>query len=331
MKFAVVITTINPPTSTIRGICDDLKAPLIVIGDNKSPDDWVYADADYYSVARQREAMPKIAEILPYNHYCRKNLGYLIAASQGVDMIVDTDDDNIPLENWYIPDAQGEFETVPSDKGFVNVYSAFSDMHIWPRGLPLQEVLEDGANLRGVAFDKAKHKVGVWQGLANGDPDVDAIYRLVLNKPCTFDSRSPLVLDDGTVCPYNSQNTATYREFFPLLYLPCFVNFRFTDILRGLIGQVILWAHGARLGFFEATVFQDRNEHDFFKDFVDEDPCYRFPYDVVETVKAAITPGASVTAQLVEAYEALAKNEIVEAKKEMPILEAWLAELANVT
>jgi hypothetical protein len=327
MSAAIIITTINPPTKTIRTICDELSSPLIVIGDNKSPEAWSYDGADYYSVSRQSEALPSIADIFPYNHYCRKNLGYILAARQGVDAIIDTDDDNIPNHDWHVPAQTGEFETVPADMGFVNVYSAFTDMHIWPRGLPLQEVLSSNANLRGQSFEKSFRKVGVWQGLANGDPDVDAIYRLILNKPCMFDVREPLVLGRGVVCPYNSQNTVTYKEFFPLLYLPCYVNFRFTDILRGLIGQVILWAHDAHLGFFEATVFQDRNEHDFYKDFLDEDPCYRYPYDVVETVKSSITSGASVSEQLVEAYEALAQKDIVDGEKELPILKLWLAEL----
>lgn len=327
MSTAIVITTINEPTETIRAICDQLDHPLIVIGDLKSPSGWQYEGADYYSTDRQKDLFPEVAEMLPYNHYCRKNLGYLVAARDGATAIVDTDDDNIPNPDWYLPEAQGEYDTVAEGRGYVNVYSAFTDMHIWPRGLPLQEVNAKQANLRGQVFEKAHHSVGVWQGLANGDPDVDAIYRLVLNQPCTFEKRDPLVLSQGTVCPYNSQNTLTYRKFFPLLYLPSFVSFRFTDILRGLVGQVILWAHDARLGFFEATVFQDRNEHDFFKDFLDEDPCYRHPYDVIDIVTAAITPGGDVSSQLIEAYRALAKHGIVDEEKELPVLTTWLEAL----
>ncbi|MEO1659103.1 MAG: DUF288 domain-containing protein [Pseudomonadota bacterium] len=327
MTTAIIITTINPPTKTVLEICRQGKADLIVIGDNKSPDGWECPGATYFDVDRQREVMPQIADILPYNHYCRKNLGYLFAVRDGAEIIVDTDDDNIPNDDWYIPKQSGEFDTVSSGKGFVNAYSAFTDQHIWPRGLPLQDVLSPNADLRGSSFKKKLHNVGVWQGLANGDPDVDAIYRLVINKPCTFEKRDPLVLDEGVVCPYNSQNTITYKEFFPLLYLPCFVNFRFTDILRGLIGQVILWDHGARLGFFEATVFQDRNEHDFFKDFVDEDPCYRYPYDVIDVVKSSIRSGASVADQLIDAYRSLSRNGIVDQDKELPVLEPWLSEL----
>ena len=115
------------------------------------------------------------------------------------------------------------------------------------------------------AFDqknmvKEVNKIGIWQGLADLDPDVDAIYRLTSNKEVTFDKGDPIVLGKETWCPFNSQNTLfASPQFFPLLYLPAFVTFRFTDILRGYVAQPILQAAGYRLGFTEATVYQDRN------------------------------------------------------------------------
>ena len=67
--------------------------------------------------------------------------------------------------------------------------------------------------------------------------------------------------------PYNTQNTATRKELFPLLYLPAYVTFRFTDILRGLIAQPIMWLYDYHLGYSGATVTQKRNAHDYFEDF----------------------------------------------------------------
>ena len=77
--------------------------------------------------------------------------------------------------------------------------------------------------------------VGVWQGLADEDPDVDAIYRLTSDTPCYFNERNPVVLAKGTVCPFNTQNTIIIKPLFNLLYLPTTATFRFTDILRGLV------------------------------------------------------------------------------------------------
>ena len=51
------------------------------------------------------------------------------------------------------------------------------------------------------------------------------------------------------------------------MYLPAFVSFRFTDILRGYVAQRIMWDYGLRLGFLPPNVFQKRNEHDLMADF----------------------------------------------------------------
>ena len=58
-----------------------------------------------------------------------------------------------------------------------------------------------------------------------------------------------MVLGTGTMSPFNTQNTLIRKELFALLYLPTYVTFRFTDILRGLVAQPIMWAAGYALGF----------------------------------------------------------------------------------
>ena len=168
-------------------------------------------------------------------------LGYLHAVAGGAEVIADPDDDNLPNADWSFPRFDGPSPSTDTDRGFVNVYRAYTDQHIWPRGFPLPRVLDDSATLAHAEASSREVRVGVWQGLADGDPDVDAIYRLTSNRPCVFEQRGPLVLDAGTLCPFNSQNTAYRRELFPLLYLPALVTFRFTDILRGLVAQPVMW------------------------------------------------------------------------------------------
>ena len=172
-------------------------------------------------------------------------------------------------------------------------------------------------------WNEAPAHIGIWQGLADGDPDVDAIYRLVDNTPCYFRDDPPVVLSRGTLSPFNSQNTAVRRELFALLYLPCTVTFRFTDILRSLVAQPIMWAHGYTLGFTAATVVQIRNPHDYLRDFESEIPCYLESRHVVSLVTAAIQAGASVPDQLQQAYIALHRAGIVH-QEELRVLSAWL-------
>ncbi|MFL6529632.1 MAG: STELLO glycosyltransferase family protein, partial [Chthoniobacterales bacterium] len=122
------------------------------------------------------------------------------------------------------------------------------------------------------------------------------------------------------------QNTLFVRELFPLLYLPAFVTFRFTDILRGLVAQPIAWAAGYRLGFTSATVVQERNPHDYLKDFELEIPCYLLAQRVADTVSAAVRETASVSDNLHNAYEALLTAGIVQ-RDELRLLSAWLEDV----
>jgi hypothetical protein len=266
-----------------------------------------------------------VVDKLPYNHYGRKMIGYLFAVGAGADMIIDTDDDNIPKAGWTFPSFDGSYETIAADQGFVNIYSSFTKRRIWPRGLPLDRI-----HVPALPATIQDASVGIWQGLADGDPDVDAIYRLVSNEPCYFDDRAPLTLSPGTLSPFNSQNTAVRPQLFPLLYLPAFVTFRFTDILRGWVAQPIMWAAGYRLGFLGATVVQERNPHDYTKDFESEVPCYLHANKVYDAVSKAVSPDSSVTENLRSSYSALHEIEIVTAA-ELDLLDAWLGDLGALT
>jgi hypothetical protein len=329
-RTSIVITSIFAPTEAVNKFAALPNYKLVVAGDRKSPADWAQDGAEFLSVSDQEALGFQMSAKLPYNHYGRKMMGYLHAIREGAEAIVDTDDDNIPYDGWKFPALEGSFDTAPAGKGFVNIYKNFTSHHIWPRGYPLDLILNADHNLREEELTQQPTKIGVWQGLADSDPDVDAIYRLIDNTEVFFDKRSPIVLPEGTLCPFNSQNTLVRRELFPLLYLPAYVTFRFTDILRGLVAQPIMWAHGYRLGFTQATVLQVRNPHDYVKDFESEIPCYLHPNRVIAAVQRAIQPGHSVSDDLRAVYDELAKENIVTAA-EVELLDLWLADLAALT
>lgn len=327
---SIVITSIFAPTEAVTKFAALPDYQLVVAGDKKSPADWSAPDVQYLNVADQEALGFRMSEKLPFNHYGRKMMGYLHAIRAGAQAIVDTDDDNIPYDSWSFPELEGTFATSPADAGFVNIYKNFTSHHIWPRGYPLDLILNTEHNLKEADLTQENVKIGIWQGLADSDPDVDAIYRLVDNTEIFFDKRSPIVLAEGTLCPFNSQNTLVRRELFPLLYLPAYVTFRFTDILRGLVAQPIMWAHGYRLGFTEATVIQVRNPHDYVKDFESEIPCYLHPNRVIAAVSRAIDKGNTVSENLRLAYAELAKENIVSAQ-EIELLDLWLADMTALT
>jgi hypothetical protein len=324
----IVITSIFPPTQAVHSFSNKKDYSLVVVGDKKSPNDWHLDGVHYLGIEKQAQNQFKLVQRLPYNHYCRKMIGYLFAIKEGASTIIDTDDDNYPKAAWAFPDFEGSFDLISGVDGYINVYSLFTGHKIWPRGLPLNAIaLQDDLE---ALIQKQFCNVGIWQGLADGDPDVDAIYRLTNNTPCFFQERSPVVLDRGVVSPFNSQNTAFCKELFPLLYLPTSVSFRFTDILRGFVAQPIMWSRDYLLGFTEATVVQERNNHDLMEDFRLEIPMYDSCESLVPIVSQVVRKDASISDNLLAAYAELIRCEIV-ASSEMQILDAWLDDLAKIS
>lgn len=325
----IVITSINAPTTAVDAYGQLDGWDVVVVGDRKTPQDWRSSNVTFIPYAAPADSSSTFERLLPVDHYSRKMLGYLRAMENNATVIVDADDDNTPYPGWDWPDFSGPFRTTPKERGFVNVYRSFTDQHIWPRGFPLKRIQDPQAVLSPGDATVAEAHVGIWQGLADGDPDVDAIYRLTIGSACTFENLEPIVLSEGTLCPFNSQNTAFKKEFFPLLYLPASVPFRFTDILRGLVAQPLLWRSSHLLGFAKATVFQDRNPHDYLADFESEIPCYLYPDTVIELVTGAIKGDSPLCDNLLRAYESLVQARIVP-PEEMPLLKAWIDEVKKI-
>lgn len=324
MSCYIVITTIHLPSKAIEHYASMQNCKLVVVADKKTPDQWRLNRVSFLSVQQQQESKSQLGELLPFNHYARKMMGYLFAIKNGATKIIDTDDDNIPKEGWSFPDFSGNYDMLPGELGFVNIYQLFTKQLIWPRGLPLSFVREK--NIQQIFLTKQICKVGIWQALADEDPDVDAIYRLTNNVACNFEEHSPVVLGKKTISPINSQNTIFEKKFFALLYLPSTVTFRFTDILRGLVAQPILWLYDYHIGFMGATVIQQRNEHDYMKDFSDEIPMYLHSEKIISLITPVLSSEISVSENLILAYTELTKNEIVQ-KDELIILDAWLKEI----
>lgn len=328
MTTSIVITSIFPPTESVVWYSKMTDYEVIVIGDNKTPKGWSCANVKYYSVDQSDSLGFELAKKLPYNHYCRKMIGYLVAIQNDSDFIIDTDDDNAPNIRYGFPAFDSKYHCISVDKGFINIYELYTEKKIWPRGLPLDLIGKEFKLENELSLIDCK--VGIWQGLADGDPDVDAIYRLVNNDTCYFNQREPVVLGKGTISPFNTQNTIIRKDLYPLMYLPAFVTFRFTDILRSLIAQPIMWIYNYQLGFISPTVVQERNPHDYMADFISEIPMYLHTRRVIELVSNSISKSTTIECNLYNAYNCLLKDNIV-CDKEMILLELWLKDIANLS
>jgi hypothetical protein len=164
----------------------------------------------------------------------------------------------------------------------------------------------------------------IQQGLADGNPDVDAIYRMVFPLPLQFDRIGALALSSGSWCPFNSQNTTWFPEAFALLYLPAFCSYRMTDIWRSFVAQRIAWENDWSILFHNATVQQQRNDHDLMRDFADEVPGYLHNRRIAEVLGSlTLRRGPlAIPENLLRCYEALMRMDLV-GKEEIALVEAW--------
>lgn len=244
-------------------------------------------------------------------------------------MIIETDDDNIPRDEFWEPRAATVPARLCETTAWTNVYHWYADAQIWPRGLPLNRVRDIPAPFE--SLPEADVYCPIQQGLADENPDVDAIYRLVLPLPFNFLKKGAVALR-GAWCPFNSQNTTFFAPAFPLLYLPYHCSFRMTDIWRSFVAQRIAYHNGWGVLFHDATVFQERNDHDLLHDFADEVAGYLNNQKIRDALEATDLPvGADAIPQAMRACYAKLIEIGVVGPEEAPLLEAWLGDLDGMT
>lgn len=333
-----VVTTIQEPTPSIRGLVKSLKQTggrLIAVGDQKGPARFDPAPdapdlSNFYPLARQQELPFSLAALLPTRHYARKNLGYLVAMSQGATRIYETDDDNMPADGWAPFPLRVPAQAV-APRPWMNVYRLFSDELIWPRGFPLDRVTDGRTYEHDAKSPPVEVEAPIQQGLADLAPDVDAVWRLILDHDFRFRPGPSVVLGPGTWCPFNSQNTWWWPAAYPLLYLPSYCSFRMTDIWRSFVAQRCLWELGLGVVFHAADVIQQRNVHNLMRDFADEVPGYLRNDQLVRTLSdLKLSSGPDAAGENVaRCYEALVGAELFP-REEMPLVRAWLNDTAEL-
>jgi hypothetical protein len=332
--FFSVITTIQLPTESLLRCSErstELGGVLIAIGDTRTPEAFAVPGVRYLSLAEQLLSPWHIARAGPTGHYSRKNVGYLEAIRSGANCIFETDDDNFPLPAWC-----ARTETVSArrvnDRGWINVFRLFTDRRIWPRGFPLDRIAGSLAGKTELDPAALPVRAPIQQGLANGSPDVDAIWRLVLDEPIEFRDGPSVLLPAGSWCPFNSQSTWWYPLAFPLLYLPSHCSFRMTDIWRSFVAQRCLWALGMGVVFHGAEMRQERNLHNLLRDFEQEMPGYISNGEIAATLESLPLPAGehSVAANLRACYEALAGRGFLP-RDELALVNDWLRDIESAS
>jgi len=264
-------------------------------------------------------------------------LGYLEAAAAGCSFIRETDDDNFPLESYFLDFPREWKARSPRVPGhWINPYLYFSDEYIWPRGYPINHIESNRLAHKELAQDYSDttvKKIGVVQGLADGAPDVDALYRLVYQNSGDFKFKEskPLLIPIGTYAPFNSQVTTWNIELLPLMYLPQTCTFRMTDIWRSFIATRLMHLNGYNLVFTGSSAFQDRNVHNLLKDFSDEVPGYIGNDELVQELQSVLLRGGmqNLELDLLAVYSHLVAKGFFKAE-EMGSLKSWLLDLRGL-
>lgn len=296
MKYCLVVTTIKVPellldyAKNFVSYNHQKDAGVLIIGDIKTPketeslvkrirDMGIYAE--YLDIEKQEkwlEDFPKLKKIIPYNSDNRRNIGYLIAAQKGAEIIIAVDDDNyVDLSKDYLKDhsivgKRMNFKAISDESGWFNICSMIRfepNGRIYPRGYPYYKRWKDGK----YSFKKVNGRVVVNEGLWLEDPDIDSITRLTENSKGKKILKEQVFLDKGTFSPINTQNTAFHCDILPCLYFVLMggninglVIERYGDIWFGLFAKKIIDHMGDYTAFGKPFAIHRRNTHNLLKD-----------------------------------------------------------------
>ena len=247
------------------------------------------------------------------------------------EFIIETDDDNEINEHFFKDISLNHSAKNILTNGWINIYNAFlknKNVKIWPRGLPFENISKDFV----ISSNRVKKYFYVQQGICNGDPDVDAIFRIINKKKnFIFKKNLKFSINPKTYVPINSQNTLWYYKAFPLLYLPSYCSLRATDIWRGLIAKIILGNDGKSILFKSSEVFQKRNDHNLINDLKDEMELYQnLDFTLNQLLKIKLLKGEkNYSKNLLKIYKNLVLFNIFP-KKELDLVKFWIRDFNTV-
>ena len=290
--------------------------------------DFALEGTRYLDLEAQRASGLAYADLCPEDHYARKNIGYLTAIQSGVPLIVETDDDNLPAQGFFAPRAREQRVSTARACGWVNVYRYFADGTTWPRGLPLDEIMRAPVPYDSLAVDIAD--CPIQQGLADDNPDVDAVYRLCLPLPLRFRRDRRAGPRPGRLVsvqqPEHDVVAGRLSAALPagVLFVPHDRHLaqlrRPADRLGRTAGRCCSTSRPCRR---RATT------HNLMRDFEDEVPGYLHNRAIAARLAGLdLVAGVDAIADNLRAcYAALAEMELV-ASAELALLGAWLLDLA---
>ncbi len=286
-----------------------------------------YLDVNYQN--RYRCSGP-----IGWKKFARRNISLLRAMELRPDYILTIDDDNRPHQNyfndWYkvLSETCNRSVTNDSQDSVWHNYLRSgvledSSLCLYPRGFPVA--------FRGqerTSIDKCDpilpNEIGLYQGVSLGDPDIDAMTRIV------FPEHEPLKdIKESNYClqhiwsPYNTQNTMFSKVLFPLAFTWPSAE-RFEDIYASFAWQQLLFNNDMHVHIGDSMNWQIRGARNDLRDFSLEVEGYLHAHDVWEDIRGieAKDPIDFIRQMIVS------DNEIISKEKEF--LEAYLVDLYEI-
>ena len=258
----IATTTINKPTKALKLFAKNKRCKLIVALDKKSKK-FELKNSVVLSTKYQEKKWPKLSKLVVWNCIQRRNFAILEAFERGADVIALIDDDNIPYNNWFkniYINRQIKCKEIKTNKKIFDPVGYTNHPNLWHRGLPLELV-----NNRKYKTDKKKLiKPDIQANFWNGDPDIDAVCRMIFKPECNF-KKNLFPFFSKKISPFNSQNTLIARKVIKDYFLFPHIG-RMDDIWASFY----VTSKKYSVLYNEATVYQQRNAHNLIKDFKDE-------------------------------------------------------------
>ena len=126
------------------------------------------------------------------------------------------------------------------------------------------------------------------------------------------------------MCVFNTQNTFWMdKTIFVALLIPCSVSFRYCDILKGIIANILLKKNNLCMAYTSPNVKQIRNEHNLICDFKSEYEMFISNENILDYISDEIEECNTNNDVIKKIYSNLFMNNIV-TELDIKILNEWL-------
>ncbi len=243
----------------------------------------------------------RVSDIIGWRSIQRRNAALLAALRHtDADIIISVDDDNVPDKDGFIKEYDGilhtSFTLSGNDAGWYN-----------PGGNAIPSYRQRGVPIALSPSSYQAHHLSddmlvpaVAQSMVLGDPDCDALERIVNYPRVVQVIHKSIAIAPGVWAPFNSQATAWDRKYAWLAGVWPGVG-RFDDIFAAYVAQYLLWTEHRVIHFGHPLVRQYRNPHNYVRDVEGE-----WPHLVQLPEFIRILEAYEPTGSLVEDYRQIA-------------------------